>query len=107
MTAAAQQAVEAPKSKPTPKTKEKLSGFALVESIAFCGKELMSVTFRDTDTIQPARLEPDATAVVISSGQRADGLLLRKRHRNLATQAESIEQHFVPFANIRGIAYGE
>jgi hypothetical protein len=90
------------------KTKERPTGFALVESIAFCGKELASVTIpRDADSIVAARLEPDCSAVAISTGQRADGLLIRKKNMNLNTRIEAIEQHFIPFANIRGLAYGE
>lgn len=108
MSAVAQTQSAAPKSAPAVKVKETLVGFSLVESIAFCGQELTSVTIpRNTDSIAPARLEPDGTAVTISTGQRADGLLLRKKQLNLGTREYAIEQHFVPFANIRGLTYGE
>lgn len=108
MNAATQQQSKAATPVVALKTKERLTGFGLVESIAFCGKELASVILgRDADSIAPARLEPDGTAVVISSGQRADGLLLRKKNMNLQTRMECIEQKMVPFANIRGLDYGE
>ncbi len=97
-----------PETKKSLKQRTRLSGFAVVESITFGGQELVSVTIgRNTDTIEPARLEPDGAAVVIDKGQRADGVLLRKKCTNLGTREEYLDQYFVPFANIRGFSFGE
>lgn len=96
----------APKS--SVKFHERLAGASLVESVAFAGGEHSSVNAgRNCDSLIPARLEPDGTAVSISSGQRADGLLVRRKVQNLNTREFHVDQVFIPFANIRGLLYGE
>ena len=74
------------------------------ESVPFNG-ETQSVAAPDV-SIVPARLDPDGRAVPIEKGQLAVGLLLTRRYRNPAANAQQMERVFVPLELVRGIIYG-
>lgn len=78
-----------------------------VDSVSFGGDVLSVSIGRNVDVIAPARLERDGTIVFVEANQRADGILLRRRHHDLNTHARVMQQTFVPWANIRSLAYGE
>lgn len=85
----------------------KLVAVFFVESVYFNGEQSSAAVGRNTDSIAPARLLPDGSAVAIDTNQRADGLVLTKKTHNLATHEKHIKRCFVPFANIRCLEYGE
>lgn len=101
-------------SSPTQKTEVKPAVHTVVkavtfrESISFAAGEHNGVQVdRQVDVITAARLEPDCTPVAISTGQRADGLLLSRSVPARGTDEAYVSQYFVPFANVRGISYGK
>ena len=59
------------------------------------------------DSLTPARLEPDGTPVAIKAGERADGILFRKRAHDRIRNVYYLAQAFSPWANIRGLVYAE
>ena len=62
---------------------------------------------RNVDSIIPARMEGDGSAVGIDKGQRADGIVIRMRRHDRVTGKRYVSQEFVPWANIRSLTYGE
>jgi hypothetical protein len=94
-------------SAPEAKPQTKLVSVAFVDSIPF-GNESMSVQIgRNCDSITPARMEADGSAVAIDKNQRADGLLIRQRRHDRVRNVFVVDQCFVPWSNIRGLQYGE
>ena len=51
-------------------------------------------------------MEADGSLVSVEKGQRADGLMIRKRVHHLTTHAKTTAQTFVPWANIVSVDYG-
>ena len=92
---------------PDYRAQTKLTGAYFVESISFGGETTSANVGRNADSIAAARLEADGSAVAVGPNQRADGLLLRRRHRNTASNERLVLQCFVPFANVRCLAYGD
>ncbi len=100
--------------KPTPNQRppteyKTLSGATLESSVPFAG-ETVSVRIGgqnpNCDSIIPARLEPDGSAVPIKEGQIASGLLFRRRTVDRAHNgAQFIEQCYVPMSNVKCLQY--
>lgn len=76
-----------------------------VNSVPFIDERQSCSIGLNCDSILPARLEVDGSAVVIDKGQRADGLVIRRKFHNRGLNTRSIAQVFVPWANIRGVQY--
>ncbi len=93
--------------KSEPKLHGRLTGAVFINSIAFAGQASSVAIGRNCDSIVPARLEADGMPVTIDKGQRADGLLIRRRAQNRATNKSFVEQTFVPWANVGETQYGE
>lgn len=83
----------------------KLVSAHFVNAVPFDGVVQSASVPRNADSIVPARLEPDGTAVAISSGQRADGILIRRRVTVRSNNTKLLAQSFVPWANISGLQY--
>lgn len=92
---------------PEAKPQTKLTSVAFVASIPFANEAMSVQVGRNADSITPARMEADGSAVAIDKNQRADGLLVKQRKHDRARNVFVVEQCFVPFANIRGAQYGE
>lgn len=106
MNPAAQAEAQAkPKEEFKPQTK--LVAAFFVDSVPFGGEQASASIGRNVDSIVPARLEKDGSAVPVEPNQRADGILLRRKHRDLNTHQRVVLQAFVPFANVRSLQYGE
>lgn len=79
-----------------------------VETAYFDGTETASAAIgRNCSLIAPARIEADGSAIAIDKGQRADGLLLRGNAKTSAQGKRYQAQAFVPWANVKSVAYGE
>jgi hypothetical protein len=89
------------------KAHTRISGVVFVNSIPMGGESQSVQIGRNVHSITPARIEADGTAVAIDKGQRADGLLLKKFTHNRMNGQKYIEQEFTPWANVRGVQYGE
>lgn len=101
MNAAAQNAKE-PEYKPS----TKLLAAHFVESVPFVTEASSVSVGRNADSILPARLEKDGTVATVEAGQRSDGIVVRKKHVNLATQDRRVMQVFIPWANVKALEYG-
>lgn len=101
--------VEAPlKAKePDYKAHSKLVAVFFVDSVPFGGEQTSASIGRNVDSIWPARLEKDGAAVTVEPNQRADGILLRRKHHDLNTHQRVVLQAFVPWSNVRSLQYGE
>jgi hypothetical protein len=88
------------------KQQSKLVAAFFVNSVYFAGEQQSVTLGRNTDSIAPAKLLPDGSAVAIDVNQRADGLLLTKKTHNLSTHAKVVVRCFVPFSNIKCLEYG-
>ena len=56
------------------------------------------------ESIAPARLLPDGDWAVIDNNQRADGVgIVRMQGPNTARE---LKRHFIPWANVADLAYG-
>lgn len=93
---------------PEAKPQTKLVSVAFVNSIPF-NNEAMSAQVGQgkADSITPARMEADGTAVAIDKNQRADGLLIRQRRHDRVRNTYVVDQCFVPWSNVRGLQFGE
>ena len=92
---------------PEYKPQTKVSAAFFVDSVPF-GGECMGVSIgRNVDSIAPARLEGDGTIKTVEANQRADGIVIRRKHSDLNTHARVVMQTFVPWSNVRSISYGE
>lgn len=83
----------------------KLATAHFVNAAAFDGVNQSVSVPRNADSIVPARLEPDGTAVAISSGQRADGIVIRRKVTVRSNNTKLVVQSFVPWANISSLQY--
>lgn len=92
---------------PTHKPRERLIGAAFVESVSFAGETTSVRVPGNCDGIAPARLEPDGAMAIIAAGQRADGVKVWRKVQDRVTGQKYVEQHFIPWSNIRGLSYGE
>ncbi len=84
----------------------KLVAAYFVESVPFGGETHSVNVGRNADSIAPARLEKDGAAMPVESGQRADGIVLRRKSHNRASNERVVLQAFVPWSNIRALEYG-
>lgn len=81
----------------------KLVGATFKEAVAFGGTSTSVSLQRNCDALYPARLEADGSPVAIDKGQRADGLVLRRK----AAPPRLEQMAFVPWANVSELQYGE
>lgn len=94
--------------KPEPKRRDRIGSVDLVNAIVFDGASQMSITIeRNCDSILAGRLTMLGHAAEIQDKERSDGLIFRRRRKNLSTREEYIEQKFVPWANVASIDYRE
>ncbi len=89
------------------KSHQRLIAASFVNSIPFAGETSGVQIPRNCDSIVPARLDCDGSAIAIDKGQRADGLLVRRKVHDRTTNTRYVDQVFVPFANVRGLQFGE
>lgn len=92
---------------PEPKAHNRLIGATFIESIPFSGEVSSIALGNKCDSIAPARLESDGTAVPIEKGQQSMGILVKRKVRDMTRNTLFVDQCFVPWANIRGLVYGE
>lgn len=91
----------------TPPIFDRLEGAFFNQSAPFAG-EVMSVSVNlNCESIVAARLEADGRAIAISEGQRADGIMFRRKVHDRLKNITYISQCFVPWANVRGLTYGD
>lgn len=101
-----QQAEAQPKDKqPEYKPQTKLCAAYFVDSVPIEGEQTSVSIGRNCDGLYPARLEGDGSVLVVDKNQRADGLLIRRKVRNLATHERWLVQVFVPWSNVRALQY--
>jgi hypothetical protein len=98
---------DAKPAEPVYKPRQRLTSAAFVQSAPFGDERMSCQVGLNCDSIIPARLEPDGSCVPISSGQRADGILVRRKKHDLQTQKRFVDQCFIPWSNVRGLSYGE
>lgn len=85
-----------PKPEPKAEAALRIKGVVFCMSVQFAGVQESIQIGRNADSITPARIEADGSAIQIDKGQRSDGLLIKWRKT----------QCVVPWANVRELQYG-
>ena len=107
MNVATQNEAASKQKEPEYKPQTKIAAAFFVDSVPF-GGECMGVSIgRNVDSIAPVRLEGDGTIKTVEANQRADGIVIRRKHSDLNTHARVVMQTFIPWSNVRSISYGE
>lgn len=91
------------KSQPLPEAR-RISSVTFVAPTLHDARSAVSVDNKTCLSITPALLMPDGDCAPIKEGQRADGLMIRRR---ITQPKEHVIRDFIPWANVANVRYAE